>query len=116
MDFALILPGFLGSCGDFESLAEEMRASGYPAAVCPIEWWHWIPCVGGRSMRPILDRIDHALDQLDGMPRTVKAPEYSLLDFFQDCLDVLDSSLRLSLRPLQKSVRTLCQTLAASSR
>ena len=84
MDFALILPGFLGSCGDFEDLAEEMRRKGYPSAVCPIEWWHWIPCIGGRSMRPILDRIDYALGQLDSMPSKIEPPEYGLLDFLQD--------------------------------
>ena len=26
---ALVVPGFLGDCGDFEELAEEMRQAGY---------------------------------------------------------------------------------------
>ena len=62
--FALILPGFLGSSEDFEDLARDMRRAGYQAAVAPIAWWHWVPCIGGRSMRPILDRIDHAVNQV----------------------------------------------------
>lgn len=65
----------------------DMTAAGYPATVVPIEWWHWIPCVGGRSMRPILERIDHAVDSLLAFGLTNKrlpSPAYNLLDLFAD--------------------------------
>jgi len=84
---ALIVPGFLGSAGDFEQLAVDMTAAGYPAVVAPIEWWHWIPCIGGRSMRPIIERIDHAIDQMlasGPSPQPLRAPAYTLLDLLMD--------------------------------
>lgn len=85
--FALILPGFLGSCEDFEDLAEDMRRAGYAAAVAPIAWWHWVPCIGGRSMRPILERIDHAVNQVltsDFKVKSLASPSYTIMDFFSD--------------------------------
>eukprot|EP00438_Fugacium_kawagutii_P019158 Skav219347 [mRNA] locus=scaffold76:363478:364188:+ [translate_table: standard] len=87
--FALILPGFLGSSEDFEELAEDMRRSGYPAVVAPIAWWHWVPCIGGRSMRPILERIDHAVNQILAASnleslRSLPSPTYTFFDFFSD--------------------------------
>ena len=84
--FALILPGFLGSSEDFEELAEDMRRAGYPAAVAPIAWWHWVPCIGGRSMRPILERIDHAVNQVftSNFSTSVVPPTYTLFDLLSD--------------------------------
>eukprot|EP00439_Symbiodinium_sp_Y106_P017855 s6030_g2.t1 len=87
---ALVVPGFLGDCGDFEELAEEMRQAGYKAVVAPISWWHWIPCIGGRSMRPILERIDHAVNQafaVEDGATSVPAPAYNVADFLTDLLN-----------------------------
>lgn len=47
---------------DLTELARAMRAEGYDAVVAPIKWFHWIPCLGGRSVRPILERIDWTVD------------------------------------------------------
>ncbi|CAJ1342030.1 unnamed protein product [Effrenium voratum] len=88
--FAVILPGFLGSACDFEDFAEDMRAAGYKAVVAPIEWWHWLPCIGGRSMRPILERIDHAVYQVlanDLEPVALEQPSYTPADFLTDMLN-----------------------------
>eukprot|EP00929_Paragymnodinium_shiwhaense_P109579 TRINITY_DN76057_c0_g1_i1.p1 TRINITY_DN76057_c0_g1~~TRINITY_DN76057_c0_g1_i1.p1 ORF type:complete len:370 (-),score=48.54 TRINITY_DN76057_c0_g1_i1:84-1193(-) len=89
-DLALIVPGFLGSAEDFQGLATDMTAAGYPAVVVPIRWWHWLPCIGGRSIRPILERIDHAVraaearlangEAVDSLPE----PDYSCLDLLSD--------------------------------
>ncbi|CAK9062868.1 unnamed protein product [Durusdinium trenchii] len=86
--FAVILPGFLGSSEDFEDLARDLRRAGYGAAVAPISWWHWIPCVGGRSMRPILERIDFAVNQVleDLNTTSISPPSYTLQDFLVDFL------------------------------
>ena len=35
--------------------------AGIETVVVQMDWWHWIPCLGGRSVRPILDRIDHTV-------------------------------------------------------
>lgn len=63
-----------------------MRRAGYPAAVAPIAWWHWVPCIGGRSMRPILERIDHAVNQVftSNFSTSVMPPTYTLFDLLSD--------------------------------
>ena len=58
---AVIIPGFLSDARDFESLAAALSARGLPTAVVPMPLWHWIPMVGGRSLRPMLERLDHAV-------------------------------------------------------
>ena len=58
---AVIVPGFLSGAGDFAALAKCLTAQGIPTVVVPMPVWHWLPCLGGRSMRPILERIDHTV-------------------------------------------------------
>ena len=43
---------------------QDLRRRGFFACVVPLKWYHWLPTVGGRSQRPTLDRMDHALDWL----------------------------------------------------
>ena len=59
-DAAVVVPGFLEGATEFVGVAKALRKRGIPATVAPIHRWHWIPCLGGRSVRPILARIDHA--------------------------------------------------------
>ena len=49
---AVIIPGFLNDANDFAPLAASLTARGLPTAVVPLPLWHWIPQVGGRSVRP----------------------------------------------------------------
>lgn len=58
----MIVPGFLNDRTDYTALVQDLRARGYYAAVAPIRWYNWLPCVGGRSVRPILDRIEHTVN------------------------------------------------------
>jgi hypothetical protein len=37
-------------------------AAAAPAVMC--RWTDWVPTLGGRSVRPILDRMDYALTQV----------------------------------------------------
>eukprot|EP00960_Hanusia_phi_P036459 752322-Hanusia_phi.AAC.9 len=60
-DVIVIIPGFLMDCNDFEPMARHFREDGWPAAVVPMRWWEWIPCLGGRSARPVLERIDYTV-------------------------------------------------------
>lgn len=96
---AVICPGFLNDANDFAPLARALCERGIPTAVAPFPLWHWIPQIGGRSVRPILERIDHAVrwtasmddDALKaavktGIPLTVPPMEYGLNDLFSDFL------------------------------
>ena len=58
---AVIVPGFLSDQSDFETLADALTQRGIPTCVVPMKLWHWVPIIGGRSIRPVLDRIDHAV-------------------------------------------------------
>ena len=116
---AVIIPGFLNDANDFAPLAASLTAKGIPTAVVPLPIWHWIPQVGGRSVRPhggsntparpphisqpalprqvrpILERIDHAVRHVAAMgeaaesasqPLRVPDYEYSLPDLWTDFL------------------------------
>lgn len=88
---AVIVPGFLTGGNDFASLAEELTSRGVPTVAVPMPSWHWIPCVGGRSMRPVLERIDFTVRHLaasngnvDAVPRDLA---YSIGDLWGDFRD-----------------------------
>lgn len=61
---AVIVPGFLTGKDDFLPLAQSLCNIGIPAVVVPMPNWHWLPCLGGRSMRPMLERIDFTVRHL----------------------------------------------------
>ena len=61
---AVIVPGFLSDESDFYELAEALSADGIATAVVPMKLWHWIPILGGRSVRPLLDRIALAVEHV----------------------------------------------------
>lgn len=61
---AVIVPGFLTGQDEFTSLANSLTNMGIPTVVVPMSNWHWLPTFGGRSMRPILDKIDHTVRHL----------------------------------------------------
>ena len=91
---AVIVPGFLNDANDYAPLARALTKRGLPTAVVPMPLWHWIPTIGGRSVRPVLERIDHAVRHVSAMGEsaassttdmlTVPAVEYSLDDIWQD--------------------------------
>ena len=92
---AVIVPGFLSDESDFYELAEALSADGIATAVVPMKLWHWIPILGGRSVRPLLDRIALAVEHVAALgpaaevgPAPVRlcvpTPEYSALDCWND--------------------------------
>ena len=94
---AVICPGFLNDAADFEPLAKALCARGIATAVAPFPLWHWIPQIGGRSVRPVLERIDHAVRHVaamddetlpkavsSGTPLKVPPPDYGIGDVYTD--------------------------------
>uniref|UniRef100_A0A7S2IJ96 GPI inositol-deacylase n=1 Tax=Helicotheca tamesis TaxID=374047 RepID=A0A7S2IJ96_9STRA len=97
----VIVPGFMTGAEDFQPLARSLSKRGIPAAVVPMEVWHWIPCIGGQCMRPMLDRIDYTVQHvcstvakdstmLDEVEE-VRVPnyKYSVLDCVKDLVENL---------------------------
>jgi len=61
---AVIVPGFLTGADEFEPLCKALTERGIPTVAVPMPNWHWLPCLGGRSARPILERIDFAVKHI----------------------------------------------------
>lgn len=61
---AVLVPGFLTGADEFEPLCAALTAKGIPTVAVPMPNWHWLPSLGGRSVRPILERIDFTVKHL----------------------------------------------------
>ena len=89
--YVVIVPGFLFGARKYEALRQSLNDAGLEAVVAPVHVWHWLPCLGGRSVRPILERIDWAVDWLSSLPHDpderMPWPEYSLSDLLEDTVD-----------------------------
>lgn len=83
---AVIVPGFLTGKDEFVPLANSLNNMGIPTVVVPMPNWHWLPCLGGRSMRPMLERIDFTV-------RHLAAVAGSLGDFERTTTEGLEKSL-----------------------
>lgn len=94
----VVVPGFLYGAEDFLDLAVALRSRGIAATVAPIAWWHWLPCLGGRSVRPILERIDAAVEYAttaETVALAAPAPAYGPSDLLGDVRDTPGGVLRV---------------------
>lgn len=80
---AVIVPGFLSAASDFSELAAALTAEGLPTTVVPLTLLDWLPMLGGRSVRPLLERIDHTVRHAAAGVET-PAFEYGLGDLWAD--------------------------------
>lgn len=87
---AVIVPGFLTGADEFADLCHVLtNKCGIPTVTVPMPNWHWLPCLGGRSARPLLERIDCTVKHLiaaDGDVAQISPSlfEYSLKDAWED--------------------------------
>eukprot|EP00547_Thalassionema_nitzschioides_P003257 CAMPEP_0194217330 /NCGR_PEP_ID=MMETSP0156-20130528/21009_1 /TAXON_ID=33649 /ORGANISM="Thalassionema nitzschioides, Strain L26-B" /LENGTH=333 /DNA_ID=CAMNT_0038946349 /DNA_START=8 /DNA_END=1009 /DNA_ORIENTATION=+ len=87
---AVIVPGFLTGADEFKDLCSVLtNRCGIPTVAVPMPNWHWLPCLGGRSARPILERIDCTVKHLiaaDGDIAQISPSlfDYSLPDVWED--------------------------------
>ena len=50
--------------------------------------WHWLPCLAGRSMRPILERVDSCVRHVSAAGSSeVPSVGYGPLDLYRDFCD-----------------------------
>jgi len=91
LNAAVVVPGFLTGAEDMEPLVRALNDEyGIPTMAVPFPNWHWLPCLGGRSMRPMLERLDHTVRWLaanGGDVNGVPDFEYSYLDCVGDFRD-----------------------------
>ena len=85
---AVVVPGFLTGSSDFDELCATLtQECGVAAVAVAMPAWHWIPCLGGRSVRPILERIDYTVQHLianQGDVSKIPPYKYSIQDCWHD--------------------------------
>lgn len=59
----VIIPGYFASFKDYQELAQSLEKEGIPTLIVPIKKLDWLPTVGGRSMVPILRKINTTVQQ-----------------------------------------------------
>ncbi|MBD2188040.1 esterase/lipase family protein [Pseudanabaena mucicola] len=59
----IILAGYLAGAADYLPIAKILQAQNLSATVVPLKWWDWVPTLGGRSIAPILEKLDQTVNQ-----------------------------------------------------
>lgn len=60
----IILPGYLAGSPPYHEMEHGLQALGFPAVTVPLRRRDWLPTVGGRSMLPILKRLDQTVKRV----------------------------------------------------
>ncbi|HAJ61474.1 MAG TPA: lipase [Cyanobacteria bacterium UBA8543] len=59
----VILPGFFAGATEYRLLEQSLQKLGFPTVTVPLRQQDWFPTLGGRSMVPILRKIDQTVKQ-----------------------------------------------------
>lgn len=59
----VILPGYFAGAIEYRLLEQALQQLGFPAVIVPLRQQDWFPTVGGRSMIPILRKLDQTVKQ-----------------------------------------------------
>ncbi|HEY9597475.1 MAG TPA: lipase, partial [Cyanophyceae cyanobacterium] len=68
----VILPGFFAGAIEYRFLEASLQTLGFPTVTVPLRQQDWVPTVGGRSMVPILRKLDQTVKQVLQDYRTSK--------------------------------------------
>ncbi|MFN5862677.1 MAG: esterase/lipase family protein, partial [Pseudanabaena sp.] len=58
----IILAGYLAGASDYIPIAKKLEKKNLAATVVALKWWDWVPTVGGRSIAPILEKLDQTVN------------------------------------------------------
>ncbi len=59
----IILPGYFAAASDYSQLENHLNQEGIPTVTVPLKKRDWFPTIGGRSMVPILRKINTTVQQ-----------------------------------------------------
>ena len=60
----VIVPGYFATAADYGDLEQQLRDRGWQATTVPLTKRDWLPTVGGRSVQPVLERLDETVQAL----------------------------------------------------
>ncbi len=60
----IIIPGYFAAASEYNPLAQSLKQSGLDTTVMPIEWYDWVPTLGGRPMTPVLTILAQTINQV----------------------------------------------------
>ncbi|NDJ17748.1 esterase/lipase family protein [Myxacorys almedinensis] len=60
----VILPGYLAGAIDYQQMQHTLAEMGVPTVTVPLRKRDWFPTLGGRSVLPILERLDQTVQQV----------------------------------------------------
>jgi triacylglycerol esterase/lipase EstA (alpha/beta hydrolase family) len=60
----VIIPGYFAGASPYQELEHLLLQQGHPTVTVPLRRQDWIPTLGGRSVAPILQRIDQTVQQV----------------------------------------------------
>lgn len=60
----IILPGYLAGAPPYREMEEALDALGIQATTVPLKRRDWFPTLGGRSVTPILEKLDATVQQV----------------------------------------------------
>jgi len=58
----IILAGYLAGASDYMPIAKQLQDKNLHATVVPLKWWDWTTTLGGRSIAPILEKLDQTIN------------------------------------------------------
>ena len=58
----IILAGYLAGASDYIPIAQKLEIKNLSATVVPLKWSDWVPTLGGRSIAPILEKLDQTIN------------------------------------------------------
>lgn len=60
----ILLPGFFAGAAPYRALESSLNQDGVPTTVVPLKRRDWFPTVGGRSVTPILQKLDQTVQSV----------------------------------------------------
>jgi triacylglycerol esterase/lipase EstA (alpha/beta hydrolase family) len=60
----VILPGYLESAIAYQPLETSLKNLGFPTVTVPLRRRDWLPLIGGRSVTPIIQKLDQTVKQI----------------------------------------------------
>ncbi|MGI0492075.1 esterase/lipase family protein [Alkalinema pantanalense CENA528] len=60
----VIVPGYFAPATEYQAFEQLLSQLSIPTVTVPLTKWDWLPTLGGRSIRPIIEKIDRTVQDV----------------------------------------------------